>query len=202
MSTAASYVAPTRAPGRRRVDAILAAAGELFGERGFAATTMTEIAARSRTAIGSLYRFFPTKEALAEALLTRYGELVTSDLATIEAQALGSGPSAMADRLLDFMLALRGDHAAAVALLDARWHPHTDAKRQEFRDTALRQIQAILAAAQPSLAAERVGTVAAIVQQLMKTVLVVAAQDDPNGSLVTELRRLTRTYLSEALDIP
>lgn len=202
MSTVASYVAPTRAPGRRRVDAILAAAGELFGERGFAATTMTAIAARSRTAIGSLYRFFPTKEAVAEALLTRYGERVASALATIEAQAAGLAPSALADRLLDFMLALRADHAAAVALLDARWHPHTDAKRQEFRDTALRQIRAVLAAAQPALAAERVGTVAAIMQQLMKTVLVVAAQDDPNGSLVAELRRLTRTYLSEALDSP
>ena len=35
---------------------------------------MTEIAARSNTAIGSLYRFFPTKEVLADALLDRYWE--------------------------------------------------------------------------------------------------------------------------------
>ena len=37
-------------------------------EKGYDAATMTEIAARSGTAIGSLYRFFPSKESLSDAL--------------------------------------------------------------------------------------------------------------------------------------
>jgi len=54
-------VAPKRQRGRERVAAILDAAAQLFIEQG-QAVTMTEIAARSGTAIGSLYRFFPTRE--------------------------------------------------------------------------------------------------------------------------------------------
>ena len=69
----ADLPAPKRERGRQRVAAIMDAAVELFSEKGYDAATMTEIAARSSTAIGSLYRFFPSKEALADALLQRYG---------------------------------------------------------------------------------------------------------------------------------
>src|SRR3954465_1135211 len=61
--------APSRARGRLRVDALLAAAAEVFAAKGFDAATMTEIAAQSGSSIGSLYQFFRTKEAVAEALL-------------------------------------------------------------------------------------------------------------------------------------
>ena len=60
--------APQRPRGHRRVAAILAAGEAVFQERGYDATTMTEIATRSGTAFGSLYRFFPSKAALADAL--------------------------------------------------------------------------------------------------------------------------------------
>src|SRR6266700_1792371 len=61
--------APKRQRGRLRVAAILQSAREVFMEKGYDAATMTEIAARSGTAIGSLYRFFPSKESLSDALL-------------------------------------------------------------------------------------------------------------------------------------
>ena len=78
---------PIRARGHARVAAILDAGAALFAEKGFDAATMTEIAARSRTAIGSLYRFFPTKMALADALLARYAETLSANLAALEARA-------------------------------------------------------------------------------------------------------------------
>ena len=61
--------APRRARGQLRVEALLAAAAEVFAVKGFDAATMTEIAAQSESSIGSLYQFFRTKEAVAEALL-------------------------------------------------------------------------------------------------------------------------------------
>ncbi|WP_025821918.1 TetR/AcrR family transcriptional regulator [Asaia astilbis] len=53
---------------------ILDAAGAVFAEKGVDGATMTEIAERSGTAIGSLYRFFPTKEGIALTLLERFIE--------------------------------------------------------------------------------------------------------------------------------
>ncbi|WP_170149560.1 TetR/AcrR family transcriptional regulator [Rhodoplanes roseus] len=49
----------------------MAAAVELFLEVGFAETRMEEIAARADVAKGTLYRYFPTKAAMLEAVLTQ-----------------------------------------------------------------------------------------------------------------------------------
>src|SRR5580692_10395931 len=91
--------APQRERGRLRVAALLEAAAQVFAEKGFDGTTMTEIAARAATAIGSLYQFFPNKEALADAVLARYGELIDGALRRIEEQALA--PAALAGALFD-----------------------------------------------------------------------------------------------------
>ncbi len=59
---------PKRARGKQRVAALLQAAAAVFAEKGYEAATMTEIAARAGAPIGSLYQFFPVKEALADTL--------------------------------------------------------------------------------------------------------------------------------------
>lgn len=48
---------------------ILAAAELVFGRRGYTAATMAEIARAAEFAVGTLYRFFRSKEALFEELL-------------------------------------------------------------------------------------------------------------------------------------
>ena len=60
---------PQRSNGKLRVAAILEAAAAVIAEKGYEAATMAEIAARSGTKIGSLYRFFPNKESLADTLI-------------------------------------------------------------------------------------------------------------------------------------
>ncbi|HRP08074.1 MAG TPA: phosphoenolpyruvate carboxylase, partial [Gemmatimonadales bacterium] len=62
-----------RRPADRPVE-ILAAALNCFAERGFAATTMAEIAAAAGVTAGTIYRYFPSKEALVEALVESGGD--------------------------------------------------------------------------------------------------------------------------------
>ena len=50
---------------------LLDSGAKLFDERGFEAATTRELAARSGVAVGTLFNYFPTKEALAHALLMR-----------------------------------------------------------------------------------------------------------------------------------
>jgi AcrR family transcriptional regulator len=52
-----------------RVAAITEAAAAVIDEKGYEGATMAEIAARSGTKIGSLYRFFPNKESVADTIL-------------------------------------------------------------------------------------------------------------------------------------
>lgn len=60
--------------------AIVRAAKRIFGERGFAATTMDDIAAGAHVAKGAVYHHFPTKEALFEAVFEQASLELVSDL--------------------------------------------------------------------------------------------------------------------------
>jgi len=88
---------------RRR---ILAAAGELFAERGFLATTMREIAQRARVNLAAAHYHYGSKQDL-------YLEVVRGEFDKLEKRlsARGAGPGASLDRLsrkeLEEMLRLR-----------------------------------------------------------------------------------------------
>ena len=58
---------PKRADARRNYDKVLAAAREAFAEGG-ESTSLEEIARRAGVGIGTLYRHFPNRQALLEAL--------------------------------------------------------------------------------------------------------------------------------------
>jgi AcrR family transcriptional regulator len=58
---------PKRADARRNYDKVIAAAREAFAERG-TSTSLEEIARRAEVGIGTLYRNFPNRQALLEAV--------------------------------------------------------------------------------------------------------------------------------------
>jgi AcrR family transcriptional regulator len=60
---------PKRADARRNEEKLIAAAREAFAEHG-AETSLEEIARRAEVGIGTLYRHFPTRPALLEAVYT------------------------------------------------------------------------------------------------------------------------------------
>jgi AcrR family transcriptional regulator len=66
--------APQQARGQRRIDAILDAAQQVLAEAGYQGATTNAIAARANTSIGSVYQFFPNKDAIMQALGLRYLE--------------------------------------------------------------------------------------------------------------------------------
>src|SRR6058998_1221337 len=66
-ATQALLARPKRADARRNYEKILAAAREAFAEGG-ESTALEEIARRAGVGIGTLYRHFPTRQALVEAL--------------------------------------------------------------------------------------------------------------------------------------
>lgn len=68
--------APQQERGQRRVEQILDAAEHIFVEQGVGDATMQMIADRAAASVGSLYHFFPNKEAIVEALGARYADAV------------------------------------------------------------------------------------------------------------------------------
>ena len=195
MSSVAEAIAaraPKRARGYARVSAILDAAAAVFAEKGFDAATMTEIAARSVTAIGSLYRFFPTKASLADALLARYAETVTEGLAAVEARAEMLTPDVLADALIETMLDRRAESAVAVALVDLR--PDGADRRAAIREAARRGIAAILRRRAPNLV-EAEDSAAALLQMLKGARVLAEAGPGP----LDELRTAIRLYVAHCV---
>jgi AcrR family transcriptional regulator len=54
------------------VSAILEAAAEVFAEKGYGGATTNKIAVRAGVSIGSLYQYFPNKDAILAGLMERH----------------------------------------------------------------------------------------------------------------------------------
>ena len=137
-----------------RLERIARAAGALCGEMGPEAVTMEAIAARAETSVGSVYQFYPNKDALLHAVAERY---VADLLALLEA---GDDASEVAtlplDRLVDAVLepfvAFHRVHPGYFAVLFAP--QSTDALRR-----VRGRLRALLAARVERLFAARAPTV-------------------------------------------
>ncbi|WP_229073793.1 TetR/AcrR family transcriptional regulator [Actinoplanes sp. DH11] len=103
---------PLRRDAQRNRERIIAAAHEVFATRGFAAT-LDDVAHHAGVGVGTVYRRFPTKEALVEAVFTDRLE----DMVTLAEEALAA-PSAWAG-LVEFLRRAARLHSADRGLRDA-----------------------------------------------------------------------------------
>jgi AcrR family transcriptional regulator len=195
MSTEAPIAkAPKRARGVQRVAELLDAGAVLFADKGYDATTMTEIAERAGASIGSLYQFFPSKEVLAEALFSRYVERVTSMMEELGKRAPGLSPPRLADRLVDLMLDVRSDRDAAAVLSGAV--AGIIERRKPLRGAFRRQIAAILRAANSRLSEKSAADAAALIAHVLKLVPTLAKEEQDGGqALVAQVRKMLAGYI-------
>jgi AcrR family transcriptional regulator len=107
-----------RKPSQRRsqltVTAILDAAARVFEERGFDAGTTNRVAEKAGVSIGSLYEYFPNKDALLVAVVERELERERSKLLAILAPA--ASERGLAAQLHAFVETLVELHARRPAL--------------------------------------------------------------------------------------
>jgi AcrR family transcriptional regulator len=68
MNATGTPTGPKRADARRNYELLIAAATEAFAERGADDVSLEEIARRAGVGIGTLYRHFPARQALLEAV--------------------------------------------------------------------------------------------------------------------------------------
>lgn len=188
---------PKREKGRLRVAAIMEAGVQVFTEKGYDAATMTEIAARSGTAIGSLYRFFPSKESLADALLLRYALHVKNGLAEMAQQVADLTRESVADAFVDFVLVLQSQRSFAIALVDARGGSVEE--RLRFREVMRSGVADILRKAVPGISPAKAKVMAVVLIQTLKGVISTANEEPAMQAMIlAEMRELVRTYLASA----
>jgi AcrR family transcriptional regulator len=190
---------PQRSNGRERVALILQAAAEVIHERGYEAATMKEIAERSNTKIGSLYRFFPTKELVADALIQLYAESAEAQWQAIIAKAPTATTERLADLLLNAHVQTSEKHKVMHTLLESG--THLSNLRLELRGLNIQRIANALKAHVPHLKPAAAKSIAVIMFYNMRAMRALTsdptAPNAPGAS--NELRASVRAYLAHRL---
>jgi AcrR family transcriptional regulator len=181
-----------------RVAAILEAAAAVIAEKGYEGATMAEIAARSGTKIGSLYRFFPNKESLADTLVVSARENLDAVFDGFDAGVSALSIRALADDLMALIFELF-TRPAFLRLLDAGqdW----SVKREEFRSAMVQRTARTLMIHTPRLSKKSAADLAIVIVLNVKTVATHKAFFDHCGPGAAEaFRDMTRLYLQRRLE--
>ncbi len=178
---------------------LLEAASAVIAERGFEAATVAEVAARADARIGSLYRFFPNKDALAEALRDRYIERMAAAYDAAERRVGAMSVDELADFLVDFMLVHHAETRALSALLD----PHGQGADvwAAIRSFVIQRIARLLSLRTPALGNEAAQDLAILVLNVMKLMVAMTVGETAptSAGAVENLRAMNRIYLSARL---
>ena len=186
--------APQQQRAGDRVEQLLEAAAIVMAESGYDAATMTEIAQRAEASIGTVYQYFPNKQAVVLALRNRYGEEMSARLIEIEAVAAACSIPEIADRLIENTREFVDRHPAYFQLLDV---PLPRGRNQEARMRLRVRIGAIIRKHRPTISEEDAWLVASIIVQVIKSMnpLYVKASSQERIALVREYKLLLTSYI-------
>ncbi len=202
---------PRQSRGQARVELLLDAAAAVIAEQGLQAATAEAIALRARTAKGSLYQFFPNRDAVLAALALRYAD----EMRAIHDRAFPIDPHGLSlERLIDRIVkplaefhdahpAFRRVFATVEGPGDGTPATPTRLRAQLF-DSFVDRLDALFSARNPQLATRdrrRIALVAASLGQalLAQRGRAVAAEKKP---LLDDLRRILLAYLQPVLEPP
>jgi AcrR family transcriptional regulator len=191
---------PQQERGQRRVEAILDAAAAIIGEEGVSAATMHAIARRSQTTVGSMYHFFPDRDAVLLALLDRHARAVSelaSQLAALDWSRLSL--EEVVERFVDPLMAYAVEHPDVLPVI----HTVEAFNLQEVRRTAPESLmfqlaESIVAGRTPEAPrAERTARAATVLAVVEGVAGRMARSPIPSPTAMRrELKRLLVAYLS------
>ena len=171
----------------------MTAATALFLDKGYDATTMTEIAAKAGASIGSLYLFFPTKPVIAVAILTELANGLSDRLDALRARSNNWPAMALADALFQELSLFLAEHPVYSMLIDM---PGDVAWKQAIRARRRAQIANLFAQADPPLPGDKAERLAVIVPQLMRITMTIPKETPAlQAGVSEEIRTMLRRHL-------
>ena len=191
-----------QARGQQRIELILDISAQVFAEVGFEAATTNAIAARAGISPGSLYQFFPNKDAIAEALADRFVERLRTTQAIFGPEIEVLPLDELIDHIVDPLVAFHVSHPGFQALFSGSTvSPRLAGATQAFLQAVVRRAEAMFAVRAPNLSPERRARSARVSVELVRALLplVVAADPTERDAVVVELKAAQRGYLAPLL---
>jgi AcrR family transcriptional regulator len=184
---------PQQARGEQRVAKIVDAAATTFERLGYDNATTNSIARTAKTSIGSLYQFFPDKEALLAALTQRYRDQLRTLLLTVLSQTARQPLTFVFGQLVEVLDRFRAASPGFMSLLGGAGGSPALARSAELLEAeCLAGLEILLAERLPRLTPNRRRLHALVDMRVIGALLTLAsASEAPQRSQVLgELKSL------------
>ncbi|WNI24710.1 TetR/AcrR family transcriptional regulator [Streptomyces sp. ITFR-16] len=188
-----------QARGEARIAQLLKAAANVFCTTGYTAASTNAIAREAGVSPGTLYQFFPNKEAIAvelgDQLLTRWRETYG---AAFLADHLELPLDRMLDATLDPLIAFNCENPAFTVLIHGSEIPGAVTQDHDaVHTTMLSRVEAVLAGYLPDTPPAEVARVATMIFTLFKAALdvIMAHEGEEREAYIRELKTILHRYL-------
>lgn len=173
------------------MNGFLRAAASVITEVGYERATMSEIARRSGSSVGSLYQFFPHKLAVAEALRNHYIRNIEQSWITLGRQAAEMSAEDLTSRLVGLQIEIMKNYPALLALLDVP--PASQARRELIRA----RIAEVLISRKTHMSKATALRIASVVQQVSRGLLILYGRTDADErtAIIDEFKSVLTGYL-------
>ncbi|SPF01422.1 TetR/AcrR family transcriptional regulator [Streptomyces sp. MA5143a] len=193
--------APVQRRSAERLTRILDACADLLDEVGYDALSTRAVALRAGVPIGSVYRFFGNKRAMADALaernLARFTERVGRRLEGTGGRDWRTAMDAVLDEYLDMKR-----HAPGFALIDFGNQIPVGGSRQEPNTRVADRLSELLSDYIGRTPDEDLRRIFLIAVETADTLVHLSFRVSPEGDprIIEEMRQLLRAYLARVLD--
>jgi AcrR family transcriptional regulator len=192
---------PVQDRSRARVARILDSAAEIVEAEGLAATTTKRIAARAGVSVGSLYQFFPDRDAILNDIVRRHVEafatVVEGLFATVTPRSWQDAVDSLVDAYVSYY---RTEPAFRTLWFESRMDPRVQAEDRANNAVLAAGVAEQFAPLMPGADAERLPFVFAVAVEIGDALLDFAFRTDPGGDerVVEETKLAVRAYLAAA----
>jgi AcrR family transcriptional regulator len=165
---------------------------------------MSAIAEKAGAPIGSLYQFFPSKEAVAEALLTRYLNEMSAEWEELDDRVGDIDLKTFVHDLIRRHIDFSRQRPAFSELIEASGLFSRPSVRSEARAIFTRNVQRSLSVLAPALPADRLRQIADVTVQLVKAANALnkhVARRDAKA-VMEEMDFVISSYLETRLNFP
>ncbi|MEV7419664.1 TetR/AcrR family transcriptional regulator [Streptomyces sp. NPDC089919] len=198
-STETSAPRRRQARGERRVAQLLEAAAGVFCRSGYAAASTNAIAREAGVSPGTLYQFFPNKEAIAIEL----GGQLLHKAAETHGQAflpenLALPLPELLDAVLDPVIAFNCENPAFCALMHGSGIPgHINDEHEALHTGIQERVEQVLGHLTPGLSTAERAVTAHVVLAVFKSSLdlILASEGAEREAYIAEVKTLLRRYL-------
>jgi AcrR family transcriptional regulator len=185
--------------GKKRMAELLRAAGQVFADVGYENATTNAIAARAGVSPGTLYQFFPNKQAIAEALANAYAAKNQALESVFDLSAAEVPLRDLIDQLVDPFLEFRRNAPGFETLFVGSVVSRELAERiQALHQQMKQRIADLIQMRAPHLSARMIQTAAETSVQIVKAMLPLALDGSGKQREVgkRELKLVLERYLA------